>query len=791
MAPTFDLSLYHSLTNPTPYPHTCSSWEAVVECLGTHTPHFDKKLVTMFGAHTLLPGHDVSNEAVTSVTFGVLDLDKGWTEARILKVLASIEGAFVFATSWSHGGPDNLKGRLMFPFSRPVLPSEWPRLWHVLNDRYAEGAADPACKDLARRYFRPSYPEGAAHPPEYIRQDGEPLDVDALLLEAPAGSHPASQDASSGTNPNQGSLKALAERIRASKAPGAQSLSTAIRSVARGEPFASAGERDTTLFKVCSKMVAYWPTLDIGKAAALFAPSLALMGDDAPTMAKAEEMLTRLQRNATNLRAGRISDAFGSDRTTPYTTEELQAFAEASKVDPLTFRRHWVIQRGRTFYVFVNGAYKAYTEIDVSTAAVTQLAPAISAQIDPEKITPKGVTPKTPSELVLSYGTVASAVEIDMNAQTTHYDRARDVFVEAPCPIRVTAEFNSDVAMWLELLAGPKHHTRLLQWISALTRLDRPCAALYLHGPGGVGKTLIAHGLARVFTAGRPTMLEEIFSDFNDGAMRCPLIFGDEIGPENTRHGELSSKLREVIQSHERVLKRKFMANATLKGSPRVLLAGNNTRLLDIREDLTPEDIQAIVERFFYLDVPKDEAGNAPARAFLESLPAGTIQAWVQNDVIAKHALFLGETVEVPDTGRFLVSGQASELTRTIATSAGTRAAVCNWLVNFLLKPALITRNASVAHLIRVEDSKLLVNAKVIAENWDSYVLHDKNAPSPTDVSKALAGLSPNRVSKREGDKVVWYRSVDLDNLVAWAESTGYADADTIARCVLALEASA
>ena len=788
MAPTFSVSLYHSLTNPDPIAVDNLTWDQLVDCIGTHTPYLDKKSVPMFGPHTVLPGQSLSNETVTAVTFGVLDLDKGWTEARILKVLASIEGAFVFATSWSHGGPDKLKGRLMFPFSRPVLPSEWPRLWHVLNERYAEGAADDACKDLARRYFRPSYLEGTANAPEYVRQDGEALDVDALLLDAPAGSHAAAQDLATGSTPTRAALKGLATRLRAQKAPEAQSFAATLSAIVKGEPFAKSGERDTTLFKVCSRLVSYWPTLDAAETAKLFEPSLAMMGDDGPTAEKAEQMLARLLRSASNLRGGRIADAFGTDRTTPYSAEEIFKFAEAAGVDPLTFRRHWVIQRGRTYYVFVNGTYKAYSDADVSAAAVVQLAPAITAQVDPEMVTQKGVRPKTPQELVTHCGSVASGIEIDMKAQVTHYDRARDLFVEAPCPIRVRPERDDNVARWFELLAGPKHHTRLLQWVAALVRLDRPCAALYLQGPGGVGKTLLAHGLARLFTPGRPTMLEEIFSDFNDGLTRCPLIFGDEVAPDNARKGELSSRLREVIQSHERVLKRKFLPNATLKGSPRVLLAANNTRLLDIREDLTPEDIAAITERFFYLDVPRDENGRSEARTFLETLPQATIRSWVQDDVIAQHALHLSETVDVPDTGRFLVSGQADSLTRTLATSAGTRAEVCNWLVNFLLKPNLITRNGSIAHFIRVRNGELLVNAKVIAEQWDSYVMHDKNPPNPTEISKALAGLSTRRQCLAHNADRVQYRSVNLDNLVAWAETTGYADADTLAASLLGLE---
>lgn len=791
----YSIALYENITSVVPYMAHDLTWAQLVECLGLHKPALDKSRVAMFGPHTIRDGQAVSLAAVTSVTFGVLDLDDGWTEARLLSLLSSLyrQVPFAFASSWSHGGPDKLKGRVIVPFSRPVLPSEWPRLWPVFNERFAQGAADPKCKDSSHRYFAPSYQEGGAVPPQYVRCDeGHPIDVDRLLLDAAPVGYTGS------TTPTRDDFKRLSDRwatTKGSKKAMFEKLSKSLRAVVKGEPFAERGDRDNVLFQLCSEIVSRWPTLDADEAAKLFAPSCAIMGGDAPTPEKAADMMRRRQRGLVNSRAELVSEAFRmsgiENRFEPYTPQELEEYAETLGVPLDRLRRRWIIQKGNSFYVFVCGTYRRYSETDVVPAAMRDLAPAITAQVDTNIVTEKGVRPRTALELVKDYGAVATTIDVDLSAQGPHFDETRGVMVEAPCPIRVEPERQPAIERWLELLAGPEKHERLLQWLAATVMLNMPSAALYLEGPGGTGKSLLACGIARIWSPDRPTSLDEVMGEYNESFMRCPLVFGDEVAPVDQRGRLRTDYLREFIQARTRPLKRKYQPNATLRGCARLILAANNRNLLQTAEHLTENDINAIVERFFYLPVWVPEGCDPkrpPSRVYLESLGETVVRTWVDEDLIAKHVLWLAHNIVVPQHSRFLVSGEASDLTRSLATSTGLRASVCHWLVGYLLEPRKFAMKSQIKHLVRVSRGRLCVNARAVTECWQDYVVNDKDQPSPTKVSQALAGLSSSRTALWHNGTKIAYRVIDLENLREWADSTGYAEPDTLARAVAQLE---
>lgn len=795
----YSIALYSKQFDSLPYMARGLTWAQVADCIGTHRAFLDKQNdVPMFGPHIIREGQPVSVQNVTAVTFGVLDLDD-WSETDIVDLLSDMDERvpYVFATSWSHRGGGMVRGRILYPFSRAVLPSEWPRFWPIFNERYARGRADDKCKDASRRYWVPSFQEGGLAPPLYARNDsGSPIDVDAILLDAaPAGF-------TGSTTPTRSDLQRLADRWASAKGGRKEhllKLSRSLRAVTKGDAFAPSGERDNLLFQLCSEIVSRWPTLNADEAAKLFQASLMLMGPDAPTVEKAADIMKRRQRGMVTSRAELIREAFGNDRDAPYTPEELEGFAELLGVPLDRLRRRWIIQRGSTYYVFVDGTYRRYNDTDVVGAVHRDLAPAISAQVDTSVATEKGVRPKTALELVKDYGSVATGIEVDLSAQHPYYDEKTFTMIEAPCPIRVESGEVPEIGRWLELLAGPERHERLLQWIAALTILDSPSAALYVEGAGGTGKTLLASGLARIWTVDRPTALEEAMGDFNESFMRCPLVFGDEVAPLDSRGRLRTDYLREFIQARNRPLKRKYQPNATLRGCARLIMAANNRNLLTTSEHLTENDINAIVERFFYLPiwVPDGcDPRRPPARVYLEQLGQthgqGYIETWVTQDLLAKHALWLRDTIDVPRTSRFLVSGEASDLTRSLATSTGVRAAVCNWLVGFLLQPSTFRLKAAVKHLVRVNKSRLLVNAKAVQECWTDYVLNDpKGAPTPMQVAHALTGLAlstnPRVFLWHKGHKVA-YRNIDLDNLREWAEETQYATSDALAQAIAHLD---
>lgn len=806
---TLNISFFPTITDTQPQLRIGLSWGDVCRGFGAPRPYLSKDSAPLYSPAEWLPGRTRGRDGVQCVHFGVLDLDH-WSDDDIVELVASLVArghAYYIASTWSHGkrGPDDNCARLLLPFSRPVLASEWSRFWPVLNAEYARSRADSKCKDIGRSYFFPSYEEGGAKAPFHdFVEVGELVDVDALLGRVGGASVGAIDDAADAPMFGQGMtltpdmLRDLGRRLSGSSSTHRNTIGKLLIRASKGEAYAREpgsgtgpahlpeGRNDTT-FKMVATICEYYPHVSPESVASCFAASVAAMGGE-PVASDIEGMVRRTQDGARKAHSLLIHEAIG--RFEPYTEAEIQTMADRLEVSLAQLRRRWVIQRDRTYYILKNGNYTCYTEAEAGNAALIDLAPAITANVDTYKITAQGPKRKTPQELVADYGTVATSVRVDMTAQHSYYDASLGAMIEAPCPIRVRPKRHEDVEEWLSVMAGAQHE-RLLQWIAALPVLAEPCAALYLEGDPGTGKSLLGFGLCQLW-ADAPTTLSEAFGTFNHSLMRCPFVFGDETAPEDARGMHKTSKLREFIQARARPLTRKFMPNATLVGCARVLLAANNLSLLETTEQLTEADIAAIVERLFYIHV------NPGSRAWLlarESIEPGFTTRWVQHKAMAEHALWLAETRTFQRHGRFLVAGEAnSDLVKTLTTSTGLRSAVCHWLTEYIFNPSRLRSSAKaqiVAPLVLVSRGRLLVNSRAIVETWCDYLPNDKyRQPKPLEVAKALRGLSIKEITMRKADGSgnQKFREVDLDRVAVWAASAGYGTRDDIEHALREIE---
>lgn len=636
------------------------------------------------------------------------------------------------------------------------------------------------------------------------------VDIDRLLAEAPADDPAWSKIAQSyrevkGPAPAQydltrHELRELVNAWRKSKKKGKQEIVEALRAIIDGEPFASAGNRDNMLYRVCATIAEKHPYASPESVGNLLAPSLHAMGVDGPTLEDALEKMVRKKREERSrievANDSRIASYFRHKRDTPYTEAEIKSFEEQCEA---AMARRWIVQKGRSFYLFGGvldsdgvcreGTYRGpYTSDDVANAARTILAPAVSAGVTLDVVTEKTTRAKTVNELVRDYGEVTSAIIADLTANYSYYDAEENALVEAPCPPRdLLPKEHPLIDRWFRLFAG-EEYPRFLQWIAGLTYLREPSSALYLEGPKNAGKSLLANGLSRLFGTQGPANFESALDpSFNDELLKNPIVFGDEVVPRDFRGRARTSEIREFIQARQRALKRKFLPVATVRGCVRLILAANNRELLATNEHLTTNDISAIVERFFHLNV-----GEASAE-FLRTLDRerpGTTLAWIDQNQIAEHALYIRETVALQRSGRFIAAGATSELTRTLTTSTGIRSAVCNWLVSFLLDPSRLQNAAGKASLVRAKDGQLLVTARAFADHWDLYRTNTA-APTSSRIAQAVNGLAlPGRVHLRDAQqRETYYRRVDTSNLITWAEETGFATAEGIRNAINALEA--
>lgn len=105
------------------------------------------------------------------------------------RVLEALPGREVYIyTSWNHDA-DWPRFRAVVPFDRMVSVDEYKKLWKVCRDALMRHAItiDGQTKDPSRLWFFPADRPGYEH----RHQDGEPLEVEALLAEAEADAPPA------------------------------------------------------------------------------------------------------------------------------------------------------------------------------------------------------------------------------------------------------------------------------------------------------------------------------------------------------------------------------------------------------------------------------------------------------------------------------------------------------------------------------------------------------------------------------------------------------------------------
>lgn len=195
------------------------------------------------------------------------------------------------------------------------------------------------------------------------------------------------------------------------------------------------------------------------------------------------------------------------------------------------------------------------------------------------------------------------------------------------------ATYHPDVDRWLRALGGAAYD-RLAQWLASCLALDRPAPALYIHGDANVGKTLLVVGLAKLWTC-EPAPFKESFSDFNEAAAKCPLLFADEGFPD----GMSFNDFRAMVTEPSRRVNEKFKPKYAVEGCVRIVLAANNANALRYQKTgaLTAADLEAIADRLLVIDAHK------AAQQALE----GVDKRSMASHRIAEHVLWLAGMVQL------------------------------------------------------------------------------------------------------------------------------------------------
>lgn len=792
-SPSLRVSLYQRANDTCPIPRDFR-WPELVQALSTHTeapPNAVKKELPAFSFAEYPPGCTSRHlKHVRCVHGAVFDLDNV-PGSVVADWLERAEGRFasLLYTTWSHGlsdDEDSWRARVVLPFSRPVPVERWPSVWHSICDlilatapaKVIEDAAK--CRDASHLFFGPICPAGTLDRHTTVATQGAFLD--ALSLPAPSG--PMALLAPADTK-----VAITRERLQLtmrqwSRRKGWERWAESLRAVIAGEPFAEPGNRDNATWQLCCKLADAIPEADPERLAEHFVPSLALMGNE-PTLASVVDKLERAYREAAvkvqeleSHRAQRIREAFAHvdpDRDWGYLEHEIEEFSKAQGCSKAELRHRWILQRGSEYRFLVAGKYSApYGEKEATAAALRELAPAETAGVVLRY--PDG-TCKGAGMLVQEYGTAVAGYCYDLSVQVSAYDPAARTYREACAPLReLKATFDPEVATWLELLSGPTHHLPLLTWLAHVADMRRTAAALMVTGPPGIGKSLLCGGLARLWTKGNATTIEQAFAGFNEALVHCPLVVSDEIGIPRVPGKSRTNEFRRLVADHARDLRKKFAHDAQLFGCVRAIIVANNSAVLSFDgEHLTDHDIAAVAERIYHIDVPT----TLPKPDWHESVVylrtvSGGAETFVTKDRLAKHVLWLrdhAKSMGLEPKGRFLI-GDDGKIARTMTYRTSTRSLALEWIANFLLRKGPKPPQCKGAVFTR--GGELYVQPRAMLDAWSNVMPETMHRPDLAKFAQAVAGLASDvRKAKPARSEVErTYYVVNPEILTEWSNWT-------------------
>lgn len=250
--------------------------------------------------------------------------------------------------------------------------------------------------------------------------------------------------------------------------------------------------------------------------------------------------------------------------------------------------------------------------------------------------------------------------------------------------------YDPEVDAWLKQLGG-EDYSRLCAWIGHALAFDEgPIAALALCGSGGVGKKLIALGLAECVGS-------EVYADSGDmgkyaeNLLKSPVMVINEGLRKNDRSGgyDPADIFRIFTGGDPLKIETKFRDRIEVRAPVRVIVTANNTDVISMLagtgRNLSQDDKEALAQRIVIVRVGRG------AKAWLR-LQGGIdfTRGWVSRDSgggssyrVARHFMHLYETrPKVAHGSRFLVEGNAEDhVVQTLNTRSGQAPVVVEALV--------------------------------------------------------------------------------------------------------------
>ena len=429
--------------------------------------------------------------------------------------------------------------------------------------------------------------------------------------------------------------------------------------------------------------------------------------------------------------------------------------------------QHLIIQKGRAYYVYVS-AEERYAGPFIKDELVTAVRDYF--EVDTTYDNAKGETKDMqPPMLTKEYGTIAEKIQGSLSLRRSYYDRKENTFMIATTPLRkLEPRFDVQIDTWLRLMAVDEGDTeQILDYVAGVSQLHRPCAALHLMGPPGTGKSVFIEGLSKLWTTGGATPYRmAVGAAFNESIATCPLIELSEGTDEQGFIRGTSSAFRDLIGSVSVKINPKGLTPYSVTGCARVVIASNDYEILrDITggRELSNEALEAVAERLAIVPV------GLPAKEYMNALKANdphTIDRWLQEDLLARHALHLRDSRPLSKDARFLIHGKVTAAMQTLVVHRPPSEALLEWIVGFATDPGEFNKGFSVNRVkphSRIGNGELLLNSTEIQKKWTAY-MDEKVAPKPsvTGLGRMLGKLGKSgAVNKMVDGKQATVRQID------------------------------
>lgn len=371
--------------------------------------------------------------------------------------------------------------------------------------------------------------------------------------------------------------------------------------------------------------------------------------------------------------------------------------------------------------------------------------------------------PLSGQEILNSYSTNIDSVEYVASdtKPATRLTRVGDRLVLQVCPFGVrqdlldTAQLDSDISGWLDSFPDP---IRLRRWLAAAVAVHLGgVAALYLHGPRGTGKSMLAQGLADCFHAS-PVPGSQAFSEFNGALLQSPVVMVDEGLPTRITGMDIADLFRSLVTGGPVGAMKKFQDSAISRVPYRIVFAANGfdmVKQLIGRRTLTPLDRDAFRERILVLDTGHAPAGYLDQRGAINFTKFSPKGSWIGGECrLARHILRLYQMHFLESSftrdGRLLVEGLNHPAFTTSFDLSGAGHDVVDDLLDLIARVASGKLSAGIAKAIAIENGVVWISRRPFAKlapsqanRWPSQgyataldrFLTERTRPSPLDAS--------------------------------------------------------